>query len=268
MKRFEISAWLAFVVVLAVAAPVRADDKPSDPSEVFISGKAGKLQAYVWRPQGKGPFPAVVYNHGSERDPKIGTRGDVGPYLVKQGFVVLFPHRRGAGKSEGKFWEDRAERGKWQETIDALVEDNDDVVSAIEWLRAQPYVKRDRISVAGCSFGGVQTLLTAERSVGIYAAVDFAGGSMAWERNAPLRERLIQAAEHAKVPVFLLQAENDFNTAPSKQLSEAMKAKKLPHRMRIFPPHGSTPMQGHGGFCMRGSAEWGPDVVDFLTNRR
>jgi hypothetical protein len=68
--------------------------------------------------------------------------------------------------------------------------------------------------------------------------------------------------------VFFVQAENDFDTAPSQVLSAAMKEKNLPHRMRIFPAHGTTHMQGHGHFCLHGASEWGADVLDFLANRR
>jgi carboxymethylenebutenolidase len=252
--------------MLALATPAFADA----PSEVFLTGKKGKLQAFVWRPAGPGPFPALVYNHGSEKDPKAGTEGEMGPYLSQRGYVVLFPVRRGAGKSEGTYWRDRANEhwfGREKATIDALVDENDDVVSGIEWLRAQPFVKKDDISVAGCSFGGIQTLLTAERPLGLHAAVDFAGGAMSWAGNPALRQRLQQAAENAKVPVFFVQAENDFDTTPSKVLSEAMHKKGLPFRLRIFPRHGDTPMAGHGHFCNHGSAEWGPDVLDFLKSR-
>jgi pimeloyl-ACP methyl ester carboxylesterase len=102
---------------------------------------------------------------------------------------------------------------------------------------------------------------------GLRAALDFAGASMAWDDNPLLRERLLRAVESARVPIFFLQAENDFNTAPSKILSEAMRAKKLPHRMRIFPHFGHDHMSGHAGFCMMGWDQWGDDVLDFLRKR-
>ena len=253
--------WLLLCAAPALAAP----------AEVFFAGKQGKLQAFLWRPDGPGPFPALIYNHGSEKDPRAGSEGDVGPYFSQRGYAVLFPIRRGAGKSEGKYWRDRVEEhffGREQRTIEALVDENDDIVSALGWLRAQPWVKKDDISVAGCSFGGIQTLFTAEKSLGLAVAVDFAGGAMSWDHSDVLRDRLKQAAEHAKIPVFFVQAENDFNTAPSKVLSEAMKAKGLPFRLHIFPPHGDSHMGGHAGFCNHGTAEWGPEVLEFLKRRQ
>jgi dienelactone hydrolase len=257
------------VVALLAAAPLHGD---ATPSEIFLAGKQGKLQAYLWRPAGPGPFPALVYNHGSEQDPVVGLYNDMGPFLVKQGYVVLYPYRRGAGKSEGTYWRARvsklADAQREPAVIQALVDENDDVVTAIEWLRAQRFVDGKNVSVAGCSFGGIEALFTAERPLGLNAVIDFAGASMSWTSSPRLRERLLQAVEHAQAPVFFVQAANDFNTAPSEVLAEAMRQKKLPHRMRIFPAHGTTPIEGHAHFCNHGSNEWGPDVLDFLRQRR
>jgi dienelactone hydrolase len=258
---------LVAVAVLAVAAAAFADG----PSEIRLRGKTGKLQAFVWRPAGPGPFPALVYNHGSERDPIVGTEGQIASFFTHNGFVVIFPYRRGAGKSEGAYWGDavdkKPEATQDQATIDALVAENDDIVSAVDWLRAQSFVDGAAISVAGCSFGGIETLLTAERPLGLRAAVDFAGASMAWEDSPLLRERLLVAVEHARVPVFFVQAANDFNTAPSLVLGEAMRQKKLAHRVKIYPAHGKSHMAGHAGFCLNGWDIWGGDVLAFLREK-
>jgi dienelactone hydrolase len=259
----------AALAVALVAGTALADNAPT---ELFLAGKQGKLQAYLWRPSGPGPFPALVYNHGSEKAPIAGTENEMGSFLAKHGYVVLFPYRRGAGKSQGTWWRDRVnaapEAAREQAAIDALVAENDDVVTAIEWLRAQKFVSGKQVSVAGCSFGGIESLLTAERPLGLHAVIDFAGGAMSWAGNPLLRERMLQAAEHAQAPVFFVQAENDFDTTPSKVLAEAMRQKGLPQRVRIFPPHGTTPREGHAHFCNHGSSEWGADVLDFLSHRR
>ena len=163
-------------------------------SETFIAGKAGKLQAFVWRPSGAGPFPALVYNHGSERDPVIGTESAIGPYFADNGWVVIFPIRRGAGRSEGAYWGERVRRQpaaeKDRAVVDALVTDADDVAAAVDWLRAQKFVDHDNISVAGCSFGGIESLLSAERPLRLRAVIDFVGASLSWAGNAPLCERM------------------------------------------------------------------------------
>ncbi len=264
----------ALALAAILVASTSAVAEPPKPTEVWLRGKAGKLQAWLWRPAGPGPFPALVYNHGSEKDPMVGTGSQIGTFFVSHGYAVLFPYRRGAGKSEGRFWSDGTDNLPDDEeepiTIARLVEDSDDVVTAIEWLRGQPWIARDDISVGGCSFGGIETLFTAERPVpGLRAALDFAGAAMSWDDSPRLRERMLSAVEHARVPIFFLQAENDYNTAPSKVLSEAMRAKKLPYRMRIFHRFGGHSHEaGHGAFCAMGWDYWGDDVLDFLRKRR
>ncbi len=38
-----------------------------------------------------------------------------------------------------------------------------------------------------------------------------------------------------------------------------------PHRERVFPPHGTSEMGGHAGFCNGAQASWGPEVLSFLA---
>ena len=182
---------------------------------------------------------------------------------------MFFPYRRGAGGSPGTYWKDevkkRPETPDHEATVLALDAENADVMAAVAWLGKQGYTDPARIAVAGCSFGGIHTLLAAEKGTGLFAAVDFAGASMSWGESPPLQERLKVAVRGARVPVFFLQAENDFNTTPSRVLSAEMTAAGKPNRMKIFPPHGTTPMGGHAGFCTRGAQEWGPDVLTFLA---
>ena len=62
----------------------------------------------------------------------------------------------------------------------------------------------------------------------------------------------------------LLQAENDFDTTPSRVLDAEMTRAGRPHQMRVYPPFGRTNQAGHGGFCVRGMPLWGDDVTAFL----
>src|SRR5690349_24240596 len=56
-------------------------------------------------------------------------------------------------------------------------------VAAIAFLRAQPYIDSKNVSVAGCSFGGIESILTAEKPLGLRAAVSFAGAAMRSEEH-------------------------------------------------------------------------------------
>jgi carboxymethylenebutenolidase len=250
------------------AAPTAAQPAPE---HVTLMSEGRKLQATLLRPSGPGPFPAIVYNHGSERDPIVAQHGNIGRFFQSHGYVVLFPNRRGAGGSEGTFWEDAVDKlpeAKQEEgVVAALDAESADVVAAVRYLQAQPYVERRDVSVAGCSFGGIESLLAATKPIGLHAVVDFAGGSMAWQGNGALRERMLRAAYDAQVPVLFAQAENDFDTTPSKVLSSAMLGVGKPTELHIYPPFGKTPAQGHGMFCMHGTNVWGDDVLAFLRKR-
>jgi dienelactone hydrolase len=178
---------------------------------------------------------------------------------------LFVPHRRGQGESSDAgdyigryfFW-DRAR------VVRELVAQTDDVMAAVAYVRSLPDVQAQHVVVAGCSFGGIVSLFAAERGDGIEAVVDFAGGAMSWAKSPELQERMKQAARASAVPVFFIQAANDFDTTPSVVLSDLMRREGKPARVRIFPPNGSTPEDGHH-FCAGGqNPAWGDDVLAFV----
>src|SRR6185503_8606794 len=130
------------------------------------------------------------------------------------------------------------------------------------WLRGQPFVDAKRVAVGGNSFGGIQTLLGAEKA-DYCAALDGAGAAMSWGAAKQLRERLLRAAQSARAPVFFYQAENDYDLSPSKELSAAMKAAGKPFAVKIYPAYGKDAPAGHS-FAYLGVATWGPDAFAFL----
>src|SRR5215831_5094000 len=69
------------------------------------------LAGYVYKPAGDGPFPAVLWNHGSEPDPGGRAEFDsVAAVFVPAGFVVFAPMRRGHSDSQGEYIRDAIER--------------------------------------------------------------------------------------------------------------------------------------------------------------
>jgi dienelactone hydrolase len=147
-----------------------------------------------------------------------------------------------------------------------LEQHTDDAVAALQYLRAQPFVDKSRMAVAGCSYGGIVTLLTAEREVGIRSVVDMAGAAESWSSSPYLRDRLELAVSRARVPIFFMQSENDWNTEPSLRLSEVARDNNRPNQMRIFPRYGETHQDGHGKFCNHAMDVWGGEVLMYLAN--
>lgn len=194
------------LLVGSVACSRGSQAPPGDPvapasrSEVVIPSGELRLRGWVLRPEGAGPFPAIVYNHGSEKDPSLDVFAGLASFFQEHGYVVVLPFRRGSGGSDGAYWEDglppKTSPDYGIAVIDALEKENADVSSAIAWARALPYVDPARVSVAGCSFGGIHALLAAEKRQGLHAAVDFAGASMSWSSSPVLQRRLTTAVDH------------------------------------------------------------------------
>jgi carboxymethylenebutenolidase len=55
------------------------------------------LHGYIYVPSGTGPSPALLWNHGSEKDP--GDQQSLADFYVDHGFVFYMPHRHGQGQS-------------------------------------------------------------------------------------------------------------------------------------------------------------------------
>src|SRR5262245_16925843 len=247
---------------ITVTSPATA---PTPREIVFPSGGLD-LHGYLWEPSGRGPFPTILYNHGSEKLP--GSKPVLGAFFTAQGFVFFVPHRRGQGLSPGPYISDivaqapAAQRN--QVAVDQLDAQADDVAAALTYLLGLPEVDRARVAVAGCSYGGIETLLASERDLPVRAGVDFAGAAESWAGNPILQTRLTTAVDRARVPIFFLQAMNDYNTTPSVALSGEMARMGKPYQVKIYPPYGTTVDDGHGGFCTNATDVWGGDVLAFL----
>ena len=74
---------------------------------------------------------------------------------------------------------------------------------------------------------------------------------------------MTRAVRNAKAPILFFQAENDWNLAPTKTLSAAMKEAGKTYDARIYPPYGKSHQDGHT-FGYFGSAVRENDVFQFL----
>lgn len=231
-----------------------------------------RLPGYLYRPSGNGPFPAVMWNHGSEKEPRA--QPELARFYTQHGFVFFAPIRHGHGNTDGPYIVDLQKEIAEKEPDQAIARReqvklhdvyNADVVAALAWLKEQPFVDRSRIVVSGCSYGGIQTLITAEKGLGVKAFIPFAPGAMSFA-NAALRERMQQTVQNCQTPMLLLQAENDYSTGPSELLGPLLKAKGPPSHSTIYPAFGHTNQHGHGGFACwsLGTAQWGGEVLEFI----
>jgi len=231
-----------------------------------------QLPGYLYKPDKAGKLPAVLWNHGSEKMP-IGHPG-LARFYTSNGFAFFMPIRHGHGNAPGKYIVDLQREFKEKEPDNLVAWKNDvklhelynaDVIAAVKWLKSQPFVDPDRIIMTGVSYGGIQTLLAAEKGEGVRGFIPFAPAAMSFA-NTELQERLKLAVKNAKAPVFLLQAENDYNIGPSKILAPILEHRGSPNRSKVYPPFGKTNQEGHGAFACwsLGITGWGTDVLDFI----
>lgn len=262
------SGWL--IVLLAAFALA----SPATGVVTFPSGNL-TLHAVLYKPEGKGPFPAVLYNHGSAPGMLSQQAFDqLGPVFAKRGWVFFAPWRRGQGLSAdaGPYIEDEI-RAAWKKggvnaatitMIQLLQTDHlNDQLAGLEWLRKQNFVTPNQIAVMGNSFGGIETLLGTEREH-YCAAVDASGGAESWALAPQLQSVMIRAVSNSKAPIFFFQAANDYDLRPSSVLAGAMKKSGKIAEVKIYPEFGKGAQEGHS-FTYMGSSVWADDVFRFLT---
>jgi carboxymethylenebutenolidase len=240
----------------------------------LVTIKKGKdeIVAQLYLPEGEGPFPAILWNHGSEKLP--GEQPELANFYVKQGFAFLLPYRTGQGRTPGTYIEDEMKKARANAHTAAAANSqvvavheraNADVVAAVQWLKTQQNIDPARIVVSGVSYGGIQTLLTAEKDLGVSAYIAFAPAAMSWG-NTQLQARLSKAVAGAKAPLFLIQAKNDYSTGPYTKLGPEITKRGAPSRAKLYPDFGKTQAQGHYAFATwdAGTMVWGADVIAFI----
>ena len=239
------------------------------PWRVTYPSDGRDLAGYLFVPPGDGPFPALVINHGSPGlcSPRVDPINGLAEAMNRLGYAAFFPVRRGYDDNPGphytSFQTAPRDTPDWgQQTVDALARETDDVLAASDWLAAQPKVDAERLAVMGFSFGGTVSLFAAARTDRCKAAVSFAAAAMSWRITA-LQEALLEAVGQAKIPLFLIQAANDFTLAPLYALGAELARQGKAHEARVYAAVGSTSLDGHL-FIRSGVAVWCPDVQSFL----
>jgi dienelactone hydrolase len=272
---------LAILASPSVATLARAQ-RSTAPDTVVVHNGPVTLHGLVFRPAGSGPFPAILLNHGSGRTaeelarlgPYEGQADTLGPVFARHGYVLLFLFRRGVGLSAGQEPNaidsmTRALSAHGQDVRNTVQlqllqgREMSDARAGLAFLRRLPDVDPHDIALVGHSFGGSLTFLMAAREPDIRAVVIFSGAGYSWDRSPELRRRLLAAAARVRAPVFLIHAANDYSTGMGTALDARLQQLGRAHRLKIYPPIGHTPEDGHA-FPLIGVSAWEPDVFSFL----
>ncbi len=274
-----------FVLALTISrVAIGQSSPPATQQTVEISSGKLHLKAFLWKPTGPGPFPAVLFNHGSGGADAATTAGmpiteaaeKLAPLFLKHGYAFLYLFRRGQGPSadQAPFMQDvlqHEEAAKGKEARQHLqfilgtTDQLDDVTAALSFLKTVPGVDVERIAVAGHSFGGQLTLLAAERDHAVRAVVTFGAAANSWERSPELRERLLMAVRRTSAPIMLIHAANDYSTAAGAALAAELDRLHKPHLLKIYPPVGQSTDDGHNLLYLA-IPQWEPDVFKFLDD--
>jgi carboxymethylenebutenolidase len=245
---------ISCVLLLSLCAVGQSTQSMAPQVVEFPSGKL-RLKGYLWKPAGSGPFPAVLFNHGSGGDDADHTAGMpitqaanvLAPFFIKHGYAFLYPFRRGHGPSanQAPFMQDvlrREEESKGKDARQHLqfllltTEQLDDVMAALTFLKTVPGIDPSRIAGAGHSFGGSLTLLAAERYNTVRAAVTFAAAANSCDRSPELQKRLLAAIHNANAAIMLTHAENDFSTSAGQALATELERLHKSYVLKIYSP--------------------------------
>ena len=278
------ACWFTVATLVCTAALARTSRGQSivGPETVVVHNGPITLHALLWRPQGRGAFPAILLNHGSGRTreelerlgPYEGQAEILGPVFARHGYVFLFPFRQGVGLSADQgtsaidlMNSELAAHG--QDARNALqlrlLENRElsDAAAGLAFLRGLPEVDARKVAIVAHSFGGSLTILQAERESDLRAVIIFSCAGYSWDRSPELRARLLTAMAHIRAPVFFIHAANDYSVNPGKALDGRLEQLGKPHCLKIYPPIGRTPDDGHA-FPLLGVSIWEPDVLAFL----
>jgi len=271
----RVLTFAALVVVAACHWPAAAaQPSPAGVSKERVTFKSGNLTlvGFLFRPDGPGPFPAFVWNHGSEKNPGTMRQFDaVASIFVPAGYVVFAPMRRGHGDSDGPYIMDQLRAAQATHGAPALAvrlmegEHLDDQLAGLAYVKSLSYVDSHRLVVAGCSFGGIQTLLAAERGVGYHAAAAISPGALSWSGNPLLRDRLVAAVRKTEIPVFLIQPPKDASLEPSRVLGAELMRRGKQNAVKVYPAEMPEDEQGHCFGGARGMHVWADDVLAFFA---
>jgi dienelactone hydrolase len=179
---------------------------PGDPTRPVM------LQVTLFMPDGPGPFPLAVMNHGAagsthpQTEPRYRTTFSA-YYFLSRGYAVALPMMPGFAGSGGRVEHHGCD------VVATGTANARDIAAVIDGLSAQPDVDASRIVVAGQSFGGWNTLAFGTLDhAGVKGLANFAGGmreSDCATQDASLVASSAYLGAHTRLPSIWFYGDND-----------------------------------------------------------
>ncbi|MGI9224661.1 MAG: alpha/beta hydrolase family protein, partial [Woeseiaceae bacterium] len=166
---------------------IRMDERA--PTPFIENGQSVTLEVVLFRPLDEGRYPTIVFHHGSTgngSDPsRFGltfTHEATTRYFVENGWMVVFPQRRGRGQSGGLYDEGfKLDRSSYSCQNDLALAGAsralDDLNVITDWVRSRADVDTTRMLVGGTSRGGILAVAHVAQRPDVYlGAINFVGG--------------------------------------------------------------------------------------------
>ena len=286
MRRFLFVLLLAFTAFFgpgSVAQQVQGPIGEEHVVPIMAGGLSLDMRVQVFKPEGKGPFPTVIYLHGRAPNrtgrERIETAIPPGhdEWWLRKGVAVIAPVRPGYGATGGPDLEDTGARWRGAECLgepDFMRVANATARPALvayEWAQWQPWVKRDTILVEGYSLGGLGAMaVAAANPSGVRGVVNFSGGTAGNPIGAPgkscrpdlMAQAYQELGRKARVPSLWLYAENDryWGAQSPKQWHAAFREGGGAGELVVTPP-----VEGDGHLLLPdGPALWVPRLEAFI----
>jgi len=223
---------LIILIAIAVGSISTGGAAPAPgPDHIEIPMGTGVLKAQLYRPQGDGPFPAVVALHScaglvNRSGSQARRYQDWGQRLAHGGFVVLLPDSnasRGLGHQ-------CAIRNRNLRTDRERVADAD---AARRWLQQQSWIIADRVSLMGWSSGAIAALWAVRVRTAPQEGPDFRSAVAFY----PGCRRLLASAWSARVPTLILMgsADDHASAAVCQQMVKDARGRSAGVVIRVYP---------------------------------
>lgn len=192
---------------------------------VSVDGEQVRLAVITYKPTGAGPFPTLIFHHGSTgrgTDPSRFSRtfdpGVLAYWFVSRGWAVVLPSRRGRGGSEGLYDEgfSRIRTSGYSCGPDLTLRGADralrDIDAITDPVLALPFVDRTRFVVGGNSRGGILSVAWAGKHPDEpRGVINFVGGWLGegCPTSSAVNQQLFKQGAAFPRPTLWLYGDND-----------------------------------------------------------
>lgn len=227
-----------------------------------------QLETTIFKPNGNGPFPVVIINHGKNPGNPARQPRDRSPILAREflerGYAVILPMREGFSHSGGVYGLvgcDFEFNGKYEA---------DDIHAAVIFARKQPWADQDKIVIIGQSHGGLSTMAFGAREPAhVKALINFAGGLRPEGGGCRWQDALVRAFENygkaTSIPSVWFYGANDsyFDPELVRRMFDAYtKTHRSDAKLVAFGPFGNDAHNLSGSIA--GIPIWWPQTEALL----